>query len=618
MKWGAIMMPRALAGLAALVLVAVLPAGSAAQPAPGPLRLGATGIALGTAWTAVAVTIHNTGTAPVIGVRVETIRAGDAVLAPRTIVPVGTIRAGGFAVVRATLSRGNVRAGGTYPLLVAGSIGAPVAAVQPFTLRGTIDVPRAPGSADSRTATAAPHKTSGAPYPHRTPSFTEQENGPRWVVPTAPGAQPVRPSQPPSRLLRATRGDPPGVNFTANAGLGINSSTVAEPSGASGGGVVFVTSNWYAAYSTTNGGAFTQLDPTTIFPSTPIGYCCDQIVQYVPSIDRFVWLLQGSGMRLATASPAQIKSSHGTAWTYWDLPPTLFGEPAGTGYDYPDLAVGTNYLYMNWDACWPGNPSGCNKGREIVRASLADIKSGGTLNMGYTTPSDSINAWGAHLTQDTGDEIFWAGHNSNANIRIFSWPESSGSYSWSDIGVGAWANTGITSTTPDGKDWMSFLSGFPGSAVIGGTRSNGQVWLAWSAGTNKNFPQPHVEMITVDPSGPSLVRQVQIWNASYAFGYPALATNACTHEIGLSLEYGGNKTYYENHVVGFWGDFVVYTTTNSAVGTTRFGDYVTIRQDPGGKPQGAWFDAFGYGLDKGTPTTDTRYVQFGRTTCKSG
>jgi hypothetical protein len=109
---------------------------------------------------------------------------------------------------------------------------------------------------------------------------------------------------------------------------------------------------------------------------------------------------------------------------------------------------------------------------------------------------------------------------------------------------------------------------------------------------------------------------VQIWNNNFAFAYPALATNACTGEIGLSLEYGGNGNY-ENHVVGFWGDFIVYITSSSNVGTTRFGDYVTIRQDPTPGLNGAFFDAFGYGLNSvpppGTGTrTDVRYVVFGR------
>lgn len=462
--------------------------------------------------------------------------------------------------------------------------------------------------------------TKGAPYPHRTPDFTEKENAPRWVVPTAPSASPAPPSEKPTGRQRAPFGDPPGVDFSANAGLGINGNSIAEPSGAVGGSVVFVTANGYAAFSKNNGGSWTQLDPTTIFPATPIGFCCDQIVQYVPSINRFVWLIQGSGstgMRLAAASPAQIINNSGTAWTYWDLPSSLFSQPAGSSVDYPDLAVGNGFLYMSWDTCWKpaSDPKGCNSGREVVRGSLSDIKNGTTLHMRYTTPSDSANAWGSHLSQDTGDEIFWAGHNNNANIRVFRWPASSTSYSWSDVGIGAWANSGLSSLTPDGNDWMNKLNNFPGNAVLGATRSRGELWLAWSAGTNSSFRQPHVQMITVDPANAmNLIRQVQIWNSDFAFGYPALATNACTKEVGLSLEYGGNKKYYENHVVGFWGDFLVYITTNSNLGTTRFGDYVTLRQDPGGKVKGAYFDAFGYGLGSG-PKTDTHYVQFGRTGC---
>jgi hypothetical protein len=79
-----------------------------------------------------------------------------------------------------------------------------------------------------------------------------------------------------------------------------------------GGGVVFATANWSAAYST-DGINFKALDPTKIFPDDAIGFCCDQIVQYVPSIDCFVWLLQGTGYRLAIASPSAIINSNGTA-----------------------------------------------------------------------------------------------------------------------------------------------------------------------------------------------------------------------------------------------------------------------------------------------------------------
>ena len=94
----------------------------------------------------------------------------------------------------------------------------------------------------------------------------------------------------------------------------------------------------------------------------------------------------------------------------------------------------------------------------------------------------------------------------------------------------------------------------------------------------------------------------------------------CSGQVGLSLEYGGNGNY-ENYVVGFWGDFVAYAMTDSSVGTTRFGDYVSLRQAPATTQNpGNLLTGFGYGLNSagGATTTDIRYVVFGRppSSCK--
>jgi hypothetical protein len=79
---------------------------------------------------------------------------------------------------------------------------------------------------------------------------------------------------------------------------------VSEPSGAStGDGVVFSTANWVAAYSDDGGGSFTQLDPTTVFPNDAVGFCCDQIVQYVPSINRFIWASPGQRLSVGLSEP---------------------------------------------------------------------------------------------------------------------------------------------------------------------------------------------------------------------------------------------------------------------------------------------------------------------------
>src|SRR5207248_3286580 len=164
----------------------------------------------------------------------------------------------------------------------------------------------------------------------------EEVNFPGWTVPTGPFV-PAVPTQMATFPQRAPIGDPPAISFLINNDWGISQSSTAEPSGASGGGVVFVTSNWFAAYSIDGGNSFKQLDPTTIFPNDTVGFCCDQIVQYVPRIDRFIWLLQGNGNRIASASPADIVASKGTAWTYWNLTPDIFGQ-TGASFDYPDLS----------------------------------------------------------------------------------------------------------------------------------------------------------------------------------------------------------------------------------------------------------------------------------------
>jgi len=102
-----------------------------------------------------------------------------------------------------------------------------------------------------------------------------------------------------------------------------------------------------------------------------------------------------------------------------------------------------------------------------------------------------------------------------------------------------------------------------------------------------------------------------VWNPNYAYGYPAFGVNS-NNQLGMSLEWGGGGNY-ENHVAGFWGDYVVYATTNSSVGSVRFGDYVSIRQNTADTTK---FDAFGYGVDQssppGNPTSDVHYVVFGR------
>jgi hypothetical protein len=606
---------------------------------PASLSLGPPGVNLLDPTTILsAVPIANTGTVPAENVKLTSVLLSDKALTipPSLPVDLGTISSPGSVVFNSTFS-GTFSPMASYPLELKGTYDTGDATYC-FDLSTDLMVPpAAPGSAIIGVTSSIQSQTvSGAPYPAEPPEFGDEVNNQQWTVPTAPLEPPVSLSGstsilPPSLssaltgTLEAASADvaPPTV-FNANSGLGITSnvSGTAEPSGASGGGVIFVTANWTAAYSTDGGSTFTPLNPTTVFPSDAVGFCCDQIVQYVPSIDRFVWLLQGNGYRLATASPQQIIDSGGTSWTYWNLTPNVFG--TCSGFDYPDMSVGNNQLYMSWDAGF----GGCSGGFQVVRTSLAGIQAGGTITLEFTDPANGTMAWGSHLMQNTGDEIFWAGHNNNKNMRVFSLQETSNTYFWRDVGISSWANNSpLTSLSPDSQNWINFLfnpttqnpgGGFPANAVLGATRVGNQLWFGWGAGTDSNFPQPHIEIVTLDRNDKfKKLQQVQVWNPDYAFAYPAFARNICTNEVGMSFEFGGGGNY-ENHVVGFWGDFIAYVTTASDAGSTRFGDYVTIRQAPVTPDNpGNLFTAFGYGVNSVSPpgtgtTSDVHYVSFGR------
>lgn len=452
------------------------------------------------------------------------------------------------------------------------------------------------------------------------------EDDPQLVAP-GPLRGTLSPSQDGVSVMSPLAGNAgAGVDFpviTSFLSASAFSGSPPDMSGASSGNVVLVSGNTFAAFSKDGGLTFTRLDPTTIFPSRPTldslgkqldgGLCCDQVILYVPQIDRFIWLMQfwrGSGggpnmLRIAAASPAQIVSSNGSAWTYWDLRSSTFGM-GNNWMDYPDLSVGQNFLY--------GSVDQVGAGLLVFRIPLAQIRDSTGINIGYTNPSNSARAYGGHLAQVTGDEIFWAGHNSTSQMVVYSLREDSNTYFWRNVNINSWPNTDYTSITPGGIDWLQMSNGFPGAGVIGATRSGNDLWFAWMAARGGGFAHPHIQMVHLNRANNfSLVEQVQIWNGSFAFAYPALSTNV-GGEIGLSLAYGGGGTLHANHAVGYWGDFVVYPPRSSDASQGRWGDYVAIRP-VGSDP--SQFAAVGFTLKTRQPPQsgnffDPHFVQFRR------
>jgi hypothetical protein len=499
------------------------------------------------------------------------------------------------------------------------------------------------GSAEVNRAEVPGIRVEGAPFPPHEIEREAEESRNEDIVPPVPVgplrgsfAPVLRAAEPLSILDRGGAGDDP-VTFVTDTPFGTVVKFTGIPpdmSGATSGQVALMTGNTFAAYSTDGGQTFSALDPTTIFPSGPTkdaagnlldrGLCCDQVIQYAPQIDRFIWLMQfcGSGpgsclnginkIRIAAASPQDIINSKGTAWTYWDLSSATFNLGTTT-MDYPDMSVGDGSLYISVDAV--------GQGLLVMRIPLAHIQAAGTIGIDYTTPSDSVTAYGGHVTQNTGDEVFWAGHVGTSKMRIFSLKEGATRYFWRDLDINSWPNSDYTSLCPDGTDWLSFLANFPGSAVIGATRRDGrrdggsakELQFAWTAGRGGGFAHPHIQVVRIDAERWRLTQQWQIWNPNLAFAYPCLATNA-NNEVGISLGWGGGNTFFASHAVGILGDFVVWYSEASDAAISRWGDFVTARR---AAPTPNLFAGVGYAVLKNPPPAtgtrfNPRYILFGR------
>jgi len=490
------------------------------------------------------------------------------------------------------------------------------------------------GSGESKTGKAGPRRVKDAPYPpvRREDNPNRQPNSrPERNVPTGPFRGILRRTKG-SDLRKAAPGAPGGAGldfpvWTDDASVANASTNAADISGAKAGRVVLMSGNWYLDYSTDSGATFTTLDPTTVFPNNLAGgFCCDQVLQHAPQIDRFLWLLQyssGAGganaYRLAMASPQDVITSNCTAWTFWDLTSASFG--LGTDWmDYPSLSLGDGELYLSFDVLDTTADSVADNGLVVVRFSLAEIAAAGTINFRFTTAADSAVAWGSGVSQDTRDEVFWAGHVNNSTLRVFNWRKDSTSYSWRDIAVRNWPNGTLSALGPNGNNWFGW--GFPTFAVIGITRRLNELWLAWTASSGDggsggfSFPHPHVQVVKINLANWTVFEQMQVWNPELAFGYPSFATNS-DNEVGIALGWGGRDgsagSPQANSAVGFMGDFVVWFRDASTWTHTRWGDYVTIRR---ASPETQMFAGFGFvTVDTTTGAGhrfDPYYVLFGR------
>ena len=374
-------------------------------------------------------------------------------------------------------------------------------------------------------------------------------------------------------------------------------SNVDEPSAAIASNVVFYTGNWYAAFSTDGGTKFTYIDPSSMAQPDDgpgVEFCCDQVVQYIPQTDQFVWLMQygpetGDNLqRLAFKKRKDVGNAQ-KHWTIIDITTEAIGAQ-GAFLDFPDLAVGQNCLYMTTNVFWPDKV-----GTAVVRLPLSGLDNGGAGAKVYL--DDQFQSF--RVAQNCGKTAYFAAHRDTSTLSVFAWDESQAEPAPAkDVEVARWiGGNGYRSRTPDGARWLDRAD----PRLTGATLAGNQLWFAWSVDQRSNQrPNPFVQVACIDV-GTMTAENINVYDPDAATAYGALSTNA-DGEVGISYMIGGGNRY-PSHAVGILteprtADAIVATGTRSPLaspgtGKYEWGDFLTVRR---AYPDGKSFAATGYTL----------------------
>ena len=496
---------------------------------------------------ALAISLENEGNKAAPDVRVVSVTFGAGKRVTPGVLPVdlGEILSENRAVIKARFQMLTVP--GACTLTVSG-LYTLQGYSYPFTATNEVSVARsANGTSPSSTVIVPKHSTSGVPIlPSQIPQ--EDENNP--AGPPIPDGPPLKPFLvAPTNTGAAAASNASGVTFVRNTGSGQPGNFPPDPTaaaGISGDNVVLASGNSYVLFSTNDGVSFTRIDPTTIFPQSDGGLCCDQVITYVPAVNLFFWLLQynssvpippvpaGSNLpgpnrlRIAWASPESMKSNI-NSWTYVDLQSSTFNL-GNQALDFPDLAFTDGFLYTSVDRA---TTSSNVQGLIVARISFPDITGPGpNVGIGYFSPTESTDqntATGARLSQSSRDAMYWGGHVNTNDIKVFHWADSSNSVDRHAAQVNSWCQNDYSTLAPDNQQWLD-SSRTSASSIIGATRKpfsglvqpgqptpDGEVWLAWGSGRDapnaspacvQGRPQPYVKIVRVNDRTLELGRRV--------------------------------------------------------------------------------------------------------------
>ena len=425
----------------------------------------------------------------------------------------------------------------------------------------------------------------------------------------APGASFVKSSSVASTAAKGLPASPTASDGALFAGArlisGLDLSFTAEPSVAANDGRILETWNWGAALSGDDGKTFSFVDPSTAFPESHDGFCCDQLAYYVPKWDLWIWLIQyspdedGNILRLAVArSSAAFDEArlNSTTFKLFDLSPTSFGWPKSAWFDFNGISSTDQNLFV------ATNVSDTAYEGVVIRIPLSELASG-TLNLPDVQYWKTAPLSTPRLVQGAGDTMYFASHLKTSKLRVWTWADGSDSISRVDVAHSAYKPLRIYHCPriggPATSDWCE---GFRRDSykndddVLAGWVAKNRIGFAWNAPQDPShgFRYPFVMAVEIDAQSMKRTAQPIIWSPKYAYQYAAIAPNARGDLGGIALR-GGGKAYEsctalirDSDSSGSPSGWDAYTldASNADPAEPRFGDYLGIA--PAGTGSNTW------------------------------
>lgn len=357
-----------------------------------------------------------------------------------------------------------------------------------------------------------------------------------------------------------------------------NGSQVAEPNIAVNGSRAFLTWNWFAGRSTDGLASYQPTDPFSQLSAEDGtledgGFCCDQLVQYIPSFDMWIWVLQsstpdsngentgGNRIRLKVA-----RGDGGFTHTY-DLVSSGAGLPGDVWFDQTKIGSSAGHLFLSINVYTPSEDF---VAAIVYRLSLADLAADATTVPSCFTTLNQRNGYGRPLfglvpVRLASETMYLGAHFDNARLGIWRWPDDSPSptfhVAYTSLKGDAPGYPIPTRQDSNGNVHYDYrcpvAGGGAASDWCGGSNdritsawaADEEIGFAWNVGQDpsSNWPYPSVFVVILDAArlqtcaqGSCVIAKPNIRSRAHAFQFAAITSNS-RGELGLVALYGGGE-----------------------------------------------------------------------------